>query len=59
MNEKWVHGAANPDVEMSMVLFSINQKDCILTFVGSLNFSLGYAKLVTPKGKNQYTLRKL
>ena len=32
---------------------------CTVTSVGSLNFSLGYAKLVTPKGKNQYTLRKL
>ena len=31
----------------------------VLTSFGLLNFSLGYTKLVTPKGKNQHTLRKL
>ena len=43
------------------VYSSLNPKvfSYLLSSIRLLNFSLGYTKLVTPKGKNQHTLRKL
>ena len=49
----------NKTKESSNLNITRNYPLCGLTSVGLLNFSLGYTKLVTPKGKNQHTLRKL